>query len=420
MHTHAVPGMARLLQQQNEDIRRRLSQTTHKMEAMETEFETSRHYMQAELGRTRDDLEKMRDKFRRLQNSYTASQRANQDLEEKLHALLRKVERDKKTMDQEIVELTNKLVDAKNTIDKLEELNERYRQDCNLAVQLLKCNKSHFRNHKFADLVQNFEKGTLHQRGVPRRTAVPGRARRPPEIFGGPADGAPGPRPARGARGRAGRAPSPPGGRRSGPESGGRGQFRLDPHGGAVPERPANPLNVRPATAPTGGPATRPRTPGHARPADPLFVRQPTKSGGRLGTPPPAPGHAPVPRTHYSSNNPLYSPNVSGTPPGHAPVPRTHYSSNNPLYLRKRPGTAPGPRPRPTDPLFVQYPLFFFFFFFGRPDAQRSDAAPPPTRRVGIRAAFSMDVSIGVPVVTKTTRLRSAGAPESVAPSAVP
>ncbi|KAI4879898.1 hypothetical protein NFI96_016060 [Prochilodus magdalenae] len=143
----------KILQQQNEDLRRRLNQTTHKMEAMETEFETSRHYMQAEMGRTRDDLEKMRDKFRRLQNSYTASQRANQDLEEKLHALLRKVERDKKTMDQEIVELTNKLVDAKNTIDKLEELNERYRQDCNLAVQLLKCNKSHFRNHKFADVL---------------------------------------------------------------------------------------------------------------------------------------------------------------------------------------------------------------------------------------------------------------------------
>lgn len=38
---------------------------------------------------------------------------------------LRKVERDKKTMDQEIVELTNKLLDAKNTIDRLEELNVR-------------------------------------------------------------------------------------------------------------------------------------------------------------------------------------------------------------------------------------------------------------------------------------------------------
>ncbi|XP_036402171.1 tight junction-associated protein 1 [Megalops cyprinoides] len=163
----------KILQQQNEDLRRRLTHTTHKMEAMETEFQSSRHFMQAEIGRTKDDLEKMRDKFRRLQNSYTASQRANQDLEEKLHALLRKVERDKKTMDQEIVELTNKLLDAKNTIDKLEELNERYRQDCNLAVQLLKCNKSHFRNHKFADLpyelqdmVNKHMKSSLPEKGA--------------------------------------------------------------------------------------------------------------------------------------------------------------------------------------------------------------------------------------------------------------
>ncbi|KAM8851808.1 tight junction-associated protein 1 isoform 2-T2 [Synchiropus picturatus] len=146
------PDRIRILQQQNQDLRRRLSLSTQKMEAMEAEFDSNRHYMEAELGRTRDDLEKMRDKFRRLQNSYTASQRANQELEEKLHALLRTVERDKRTMDQEMVELTNKLLDAKNVVNHLEELNERYRQDCNLAVQLLKCNKSHFRNHKFSDL----------------------------------------------------------------------------------------------------------------------------------------------------------------------------------------------------------------------------------------------------------------------------
>uniref|UniRef100_A0A3Q4H6I7 Tight junction-associated protein 1-like n=1 Tax=Neolamprologus brichardi TaxID=32507 RepID=A0A3Q4H6I7_NEOBR len=179
---HHFLSPPRILQQQNEDLRRRLSLTTHKMEAMEAEFDSSRHYMEAELSRTRDDLDKMRDKFRRLQNSYTASQRANQDLEEKLHALaavsqtwvhaLRKVERDKKTMDQEIVQLTNKLLEAKNTIDHLEELNERYRQDCNLAVQLLKCNKSHFRNHKFADLPSELQdmlnkhmKSSLPERG---------------------------------------------------------------------------------------------------------------------------------------------------------------------------------------------------------------------------------------------------------------
>ncbi|XP_075902156.1 tight junction-associated protein 1 isoform X2 [Nelusetta ayraudi] len=165
----------RMLQQQNEELQRRLALSSHKMEAMEAEFDGSRRYMEAELHRTRDDLDKMRDKFRRLQNSYTASQRANQDLEEKLHALLRKVERDKKTMDQEIVDLTNKLLDAKNSIDHLEELNERYRQDCNLAVQLLKCNKSHFRNHKFADLPYELQDMLhKHMQGVlPERGSAP-------------------------------------------------------------------------------------------------------------------------------------------------------------------------------------------------------------------------------------------------------
>ncbi|KAF1371448.1 hypothetical protein PFLUV_G00278220, partial [Perca fluviatilis] len=54
----------RMLQQQNEDLQRRLALSTHKMEAAEAEFDGSRHYMEAELSRTRDDLDKMRDKFR--------------------------------------------------------------------------------------------------------------------------------------------------------------------------------------------------------------------------------------------------------------------------------------------------------------------------------------------------------------------
>ncbi|NXX28874.1 TJAP1 protein, partial [Nicator chloris] len=162
---YLAPGSCpRLLQHENEELRRRLTYVTNKMEAMERELESGQDYLEMELGQNREELEKFKDKFRRLQNSYTASQRTNQDLEEKLHALLgsfkpdvlasqiKKAEMDRKTLDWEIVELTNKLLDAKTTINKLEELNERYRQDCNLAVQLLKCNKSHFRNHKFADL----------------------------------------------------------------------------------------------------------------------------------------------------------------------------------------------------------------------------------------------------------------------------
>lgn len=155
----------KLLQQENEELRRRLASATRRTEALERELEIGQDSLELELGQSREELDKFKDKFRRLQNSYTASQRTNQELEDKLHALIKKAEMDRKTLDWEIVELTNKLLDAKNTINKLEELNERYRLDCNLAVQLLKCNKSHFRNHKFADLpceLQDMVRKHLH------------------------------------------------------------------------------------------------------------------------------------------------------------------------------------------------------------------------------------------------------------------
>ncbi|XP_032957871.1 tight junction-associated protein 1 isoform X1 [Rhinolophus ferrumequinum] len=165
----------KLLEQENEELRRRLASATRRTEALERELEIGQDCLELELGQSREELDKFKDKFRRLQNSYTASQRTNQELEDKLNALaslshswifaIKKAEMDRKTLDWEIVGLTNKLLDAKNTINRLEELNERYRLDCNLAVQLLKCNKSHFRNHKLADLpceLQDMVRKHLH------------------------------------------------------------------------------------------------------------------------------------------------------------------------------------------------------------------------------------------------------------------
>lgn len=46
---------------------------------------------------------------------------------------IKKAEMDRKTLDWEIVELTNKLLDAKTTINKLEELNVRFFQNIDLV-----------------------------------------------------------------------------------------------------------------------------------------------------------------------------------------------------------------------------------------------------------------------------------------------
>ncbi|KAG9462295.1 hypothetical protein GDO78_014440 [Eleutherodactylus coqui] len=53
------------LQHQNDELRRRLAYTATKMEAMEHEVDASRHYLEVELSRNREELEKLKDKFRR-------------------------------------------------------------------------------------------------------------------------------------------------------------------------------------------------------------------------------------------------------------------------------------------------------------------------------------------------------------------
>ncbi|GCC19181.1 hypothetical protein chiPu_0020993 [Chiloscyllium punctatum] len=89
-HLAALQMVSSIVQnkQQNQDLREKLTVSTNRLEIMERDFESSRHYLEAELSHAREEMDKLKDKFRRLQNSYTASQRANQELEDKLHALV--------------------------------------------------------------------------------------------------------------------------------------------------------------------------------------------------------------------------------------------------------------------------------------------------------------------------------------------
>lgn len=66
-HTVAL-FCARLLQHENEELRRRLAYVTNKMEAMERELESGQDYLEVELGQNREELEKFKDKFRRHVN----------------------------------------------------------------------------------------------------------------------------------------------------------------------------------------------------------------------------------------------------------------------------------------------------------------------------------------------------------------
>ncbi|XP_067335634.1 brain-enriched guanylate kinase-associated protein isoform X1 [Channa argus] len=141
-----------------DDLRKRLSYTTHKLEMVETEFDSTRQYLETELRRAQEELEKFTEKLRRIQSSYASLQRINQDLEDKMHRTSQHHEEEKRALSREIIVLNNHLMEAKITINKLREDNDLYRKDCNLAAQLLQCSKSHYRAHKMSELPLDFQK----------------------------------------------------------------------------------------------------------------------------------------------------------------------------------------------------------------------------------------------------------------------
>lgn len=55
----------RQLRQQNEELLRKLTHSTKRLEIMEADFDSSRHYLEAELNHARDEVDKLKDKFRR-------------------------------------------------------------------------------------------------------------------------------------------------------------------------------------------------------------------------------------------------------------------------------------------------------------------------------------------------------------------
>ncbi|XP_066044905.1 brain-enriched guanylate kinase-associated protein isoform X2 [Chamaea fasciata] len=151
------------LQEQKGELRKRLSYTTHKLEMLETEFDSTRQYLEIELRRAQEELEKVTEKLRRIQNNYLALQRINQDLEDKLYRMGQHYEEEKRALSHEIIALNNHLIEAKVTIDKLSEDNELYRKDCNLAAQLLQCSKNYDRAHKLSELPTDFqERVSIH------------------------------------------------------------------------------------------------------------------------------------------------------------------------------------------------------------------------------------------------------------------
>lgn len=110
-----------------------------------------------ELNAFQETLRFWQEKYERLLEGHRKLQKVNQGLEDKLLRIVDKFETEKLVLTREVSDLATKLVDAQLTITELKSENEQYKNDCNVAVQLLQCKPSSFMSHKMSTLPSDLQ-----------------------------------------------------------------------------------------------------------------------------------------------------------------------------------------------------------------------------------------------------------------------
>ncbi|CAG2103397.1 unnamed protein product [Medioppia subpectinata] len=141
------------LHREIEHLKRQLAEREYHIMSMESQIMLhARRFPNGEMNAMQDSLHFWQEKYERLLEGHRKLQKVNQGLEDKLLRIADKYQNEKSALTQDVSELTNRLVDARVSMAELEEESDQYKNDCNIAVQLLQCKPSNFVAHKFNTL----------------------------------------------------------------------------------------------------------------------------------------------------------------------------------------------------------------------------------------------------------------------------
>ncbi|XP_015594510.1 putative uncharacterized protein DDB_G0282133 isoform X2 [Cephus cinctus] len=136
-----------------EHLRQRLMERDSHIVTMETQFlNEADKFPNGEMASIREEILAWQDKYSRLLEAHKRVQKVNQNLEDKLLRIVDKCETEKGAFAKDIATLSHRLADANYTIHRLTQDNEKYRNDVNLAIQLLQCKPSNFVGQKYDTL----------------------------------------------------------------------------------------------------------------------------------------------------------------------------------------------------------------------------------------------------------------------------
>lgn len=145
-----------------ENLKQRLLEREHHIVKMETNFlAEAEKFPNGEYAALTEELLMWQDKYSRLYESYKRVQKVNQNLEDKLLRIVDKCETEKNALLREVTTLNQQLADSRAKVNYLQNENERYRNDVNLAIQLLQCKPNNFVPQRYDSLPADLQQKVL-------------------------------------------------------------------------------------------------------------------------------------------------------------------------------------------------------------------------------------------------------------------
>ncbi|XP_014216883.1 myb-like protein D [Copidosoma floridanum] len=164
------------LHEEIENLKQCLVERDNHILTMETHFfNEAEKFPNGELASLKEEIFVWEDKYTRLHEAHKRVQKVNQSLEDKLLKIVDKCETEKSAFAKDIATLSHRLAEANYTIHQLTQDNEKYRNDVNLAIQLLQCKPLNFVGQKYESLppeVQVKVRAYISQKG-PNNNEVP-------------------------------------------------------------------------------------------------------------------------------------------------------------------------------------------------------------------------------------------------------
>ncbi|OWR50152.1 Brain-enriched guanylate kinase-associated protein [Danaus plexippus plexippus] len=136
------------LHKEVDHLRQHLADRDEQFVALETEYFkcTSR------VNDLEEQVATWTEKYERLYDSHKRVQKLNQVLEDKLLQMVDKMKSEKSQLTKDIATLSVRLAESKHNYSMLQKENERYKNDMNLAIQLLQCKPDNFVSQKLDNL----------------------------------------------------------------------------------------------------------------------------------------------------------------------------------------------------------------------------------------------------------------------------